>query len=326
MKTQVSRGTLALLLAAPLIGANTVAADRPAASDPVHIELFRAPKPLNLALPAYPETEQKTGGEGWVLVNFMVDTQGKPYEVAVVESSGNLMFEAAAVDGVGQWTFEPAMLGNQPTDASMDYKINFVMTTPATGARVAFVKAYRRLRQKIEQGDRAGADADLAVLEVRNLYEDSFKALALYLYHSKWGTETQQLADLRRAVAGEKRPIYLPRDTFGALLHDMLLLQVKTNDYASALVTWELLKGVSKKRATAWQSTIDQIEVLRKDDKAFRMSGRVEHPSWQTRLLKSRFELAVLSGKVAEIKLRCDKQYVFFRYEPGVRYTVDRRK
>jgi hypothetical protein len=35
------------------------------------------------------------------------------------------------------------------------------------------------------------------------------------------------------------------------------------------------------------------------------------------------FEIAVSSGRVSEIKLRCERQYVFFRYEPGVQYKVD---
>jgi len=37
------------------------------------------------------------GREGWVVLNMMIDPQGKPYEAMVVDSSGNPAFEKAAL-------------------------------------------------------------------------------------------------------------------------------------------------------------------------------------------------------------------------------------
>ena len=47
--------------------------------------------------------------------------------------------------------------------------------------------------------------------------------------------------------------------------------------------------------------------------------------SWFYMLFKKRFQIAVTNGELAEIKLRCDKQYVFFRYEPDIQYRVSDR-
>jgi hypothetical protein len=44
--------------------------------------------------------------------------------------------------------------------------------------------------------------------------------------------------------------------------------------------------------------------------------------SWNYELLKRRFQIEVASGKVAEIKLRCDRQYVFFQFDPKLQYTI----
>jgi len=35
-----------------------------------------------------------------------------------------------------------------------------------------------------------------------------------------------------------------------------------------------------------------------------------------------RFSIVVASGAVKEIKLRCQKQYLFFRYQPGLEYSI----
>jgi hypothetical protein len=34
----------------------------------------------------------------------------------------------------------------------------------------------------------------------------------------------------------------------------------------------------------------------------------------------------VTSGAVSEIKLRCEKQYLFFKYQPGVQYSIGSKK
>jgi hypothetical protein len=43
-------------------------------------------------------------------------------------------------------------------------------------------------------------------------------------------------------------------------------------------------------------------------------------------LFRNRFSIAVKSGGVSEIKLRCERQYLFFRYEPGVQYSIGSKK
>jgi len=48
-----------------------------------------------------------------------------------------------------------------------------------------------------------------------------------------------------------------------------------------------------------------------------------DHESWGGRLFKKRFAISVKKGAVSEIKLRCKKKYVFFKYEPDIEYTVN---
>ena len=47
--------------------------------------------------------------------------------------------------------------------------------------------------------------------------------------------------------------------------------------------------------------------------------------SWYHALLKNKFQLEVASGAIAEVKLRCSRQYLSFRFDPKLQYTISGR-
>ncbi len=290
-------------------------------------ETFKGPEILRSGNLAYPVSESSEGNEGWVVLDMMIDPKGKPYEVTVVDSTGNPAFEKTALRGVQYFAFAPAIRDGTPIDSSFTLKIKFAMSTPQKGAHQEFVRAYRRATKAIEAGERAKADEEMRNLKVENLYEDAFLNLANYYYHRKWGTEADQLADLRRAVAGERRPQYLERATFLGVLTALLNLEVRGKDYGAALATWKILQPfVAKKDLPAYLKTIDQIVSLQNSDSAVRMSAQItKGTAWYGQLFKKNFQIAVASGKVSEIKLRCEEAYLIFRYDPQLQYKVDAR-
>jgi TonB family protein len=294
------------------------------AQPPVAVETYKGPKGIDLQPAPYPESERKNGAEGWVLVNLMIDPEGKPYEMAVADSTGNPVFDKAALAQVAKWRFEPATMNGKPIDASSNVKLTFLLTGE-TGMRPAFAKLYKDVLKAVEAGDRESADSKLARLEALNLYEDAFRGIARYMYCRKWGTQWQQLDALRRAIAGERSPRYLPKDVFVSTLQAALSLEIRLQDYARALQTWETLSatGLDDTTRAKWQKSIDEIQALRTNDQAYAVGGDFgDQSSWFYQLLKRKFQIEVASGSIAEIKLRCDRQYVFFRFDPQLQYTI----
>ncbi|HKS54100.1 MAG TPA: energy transducer TonB [Steroidobacteraceae bacterium] len=313
---------IALLALCALMNAVHAAEEsQPAVASP--IELYKGPKGIALEAPPYPFSERQQGGEGWVIVNMMIDPNGKPYEATVVESTGNPVFEKAALAAVEKWRFEPATVNGTPIDAGGNYKLQFQLSGE-TGAKEPFVRAYKQLLAAVEAGDRERADSRLALLKPHNLYEDAYAGLAYYGYYRKWGTAAQQLSAIRRAIAGEKHARYLPKGAFTQAQQTAMALEIETGDYARALRTWAALRdNIDPEQRTRMQKSVDQIEALRTGDKAFYLDAEITMgSSWYYELLKQRFQINVTSGKVAEIKLRCDQQYVFFRYDPALQYTI----
>jgi TonB family protein len=294
----------------------------PGAAD---VDVFEGPKWLGGPFPAYPTSEKAEGKEGWVQLGMMIDSTGKPYEVTVIDSSGNAVLEQAAVKGVDRLSFRPARHGSIPVDSSYELKIAFYDNAPVNGATQPYVAGFNDLVKAVDANDRSRAGDALAKLNPRNLHEDALFGFGKYLYDRKWGTQQEQLADLRRAVAQEGAPRYLPPPVFRTALTAQLALYIDMEDYADALNVWKTLKPIVEESARdQWQSKIDKIEALRSSDEVVHTSAWIDPgTSWHGRLFKNRFGILVLGGAVSEIKLYCDKQYLFFKYEPGTQYTVN---
>ena len=115
----------------------------------VEIATFVPPERVELKLPNYPMNQRQTHGEGWVFVQFMVGTDGKPYEIEVVDSMGSRSFERAAVKSVERWKYKPATYNGTPVDSSEITKIRFHIDPPAKGASANFISRYRQISKLI---------------------------------------------------------------------------------------------------------------------------------------------------------------------------------
>ncbi len=79
---------------------------------PVQLEYARAPAPN------YPRNAQRLGQTGTVMLQVLVDIDGRPLEVTVSQSSGNReLDEAARLQILKRWSFRPAMKDGQAVRA-----------------------------------------------------------------------------------------------------------------------------------------------------------------------------------------------------------------
>jgi len=277
---------------------------------------------------AYPMEEVLDGREGWVMLDMMIDPKGEPYEVMVIDSSGNPAFEKAALRAVKAVTFQPAQRGGTPIDSSFGFKMKFAIRHMANGASPAFVAAYRRFYKAVQASDKTTADAELVSLHPQNLYEDAFANFGKFYYHRQWGTTVEQWQDLERAIAGEKKPTYLPKDSFVVALYAKFALEIEARDYGRALDTWEILEPLAPPAMRKdVQRVVDDLRARQLGTQPVRQPAVIgEHNNWSSVLFRNRFSVEVTSGSVNEIKLRCAQQFLFFKYQPDVQYSIGAKK
>jgi protein TonB len=75
--------------------------------------------------PRYPTQAQRSGTEGWVEVDFKVDTEGKVRDAKVAQAQPRHVFDRSALEAVNRWRFQPAMRNGQPVATELRRRIQF---------------------------------------------------------------------------------------------------------------------------------------------------------------------------------------------------------
>lgn len=73
----------------------------------------------------YPTAAMRTRQQGWVVVTFTVDPDGKTSDVKVLESQPRHVFDRAATDAVERYRFTPAMKNGEAVSSVKQQRIEF---------------------------------------------------------------------------------------------------------------------------------------------------------------------------------------------------------
>ena len=86
---------------------------------------MKAPNKIVDVAPAYPPVAQRARVEGVVILEAVIDAQGRVASVRVLRSIA--LLDEAAVDAVKQWRFTPALLNAEPVPVVMTVTVNFTL-------------------------------------------------------------------------------------------------------------------------------------------------------------------------------------------------------
>lgn len=104
--------------------AKQVAKQQPAPTQQLQIQnakLLRQP-------PAhYPPAAARARRQGWVDVEFTINTDGSVSDVHVVDSKPSRIFDHAATSAVARWEYQPASRNGQPMAVTKRQRINFTL-------------------------------------------------------------------------------------------------------------------------------------------------------------------------------------------------------
>ena len=317
---------LTVMFSAATLGQPTTSeSETSAPAGSVQAEKWIAPIPVESIGLHYPAAEDRANVEGWVLVEMMLDRKGKPFEVAVVASSGNPNFEKEAVRAAESVNFSPGTLNGQPTESVFRLKIQFAKGASGPAARPDFIAHYLSLQRAVAAGNKDAADDAMQGLNVGNLYEDAYFGLASYQYARRWGDETQQLAGLRRAIAYESRAKYLAETEFRSALIQCLALEVRLHRYLEAQDTWASLQssGADPAIQSKIRPMMQQIDKIRVSGIAYDVPGSMPNGTWTLGLYKSKFRIKVDQGHISDIRLRCAKGFERFAFDPVREFQLD---
>ncbi len=90
-------------------------------------DLDQRPEPRVRISPVYPFDMRRSGLNGEVVVEFIVDTQGNVRDPVVV-SSTHPGFEQAAIDAVSKWKFRPGRKAGAAQNTRVQQRVAFTLT------------------------------------------------------------------------------------------------------------------------------------------------------------------------------------------------------
>ena len=71
--------------------------------------------PFLTVLPDYPQRAAARGIQGWVIVEFTVDTLGRVIDPRVVDAQPSHIFNASALKAVLRYKYKPRVVHGEPT-------------------------------------------------------------------------------------------------------------------------------------------------------------------------------------------------------------------
>jgi TonB family protein len=84
---------------------------------------IQEPRRIRGAAPAYPELARRAGVFGKVVLECVIDTDGRVTELRVM--SGHPLLAGAALDAVRRWEYTPTTLNGQPIRVILTVTVNF---------------------------------------------------------------------------------------------------------------------------------------------------------------------------------------------------------
>jgi TonB family protein len=111
------------------------------------------PRAVSQARPVYPRGMQASGLRGEVVVDFLVDIEGRVRN-AYAARSLNPAFDDPAVDAVRQWKFQPALAGGRPVPMRMQVPIVFTLEGVSEGGAGPLSEVRKRDLSKVPEAFR----------------------------------------------------------------------------------------------------------------------------------------------------------------------------
>jgi hypothetical protein len=130
----------------------------------------------------------------------MIDTQGKPHDIAVAGSNGVREYESAASAKVFHCKWLPGTRAARSIDARGDFHFFYWNSLDRRNSK-GFAPAYNAFVAAVTAGDKVKADTEISRLQEFNIFDGTLRNYSQFLYDRNWGGPAQQLEDLRALSA-----------------------------------------------------------------------------------------------------------------------------
>ncbi len=283
----------------------------------------------NKIQPEYPRGDLYSGKEGWVLFNVVVDEEGTPREANIVDYSATQDMKKAARKALMKSKFTPGKLNGQSIESTAYFRYSFSIEG-GVGASRSFRRLYKKFNKHLDKQNIQTAQETLSELEEKtslNNYERAFINFSKFRLAFVKGEQKNQPLYLNRALGYESKGKdlnYLSEELRAIARRQLFILQVEQKHYADALSTYEEMnKNQQKEDIELFKDTYQAIKTLKSDDQTFSIREQLDDRGFLFHsLIKNSISIFDAQGELNELRLRCQKKYVYFDYSPNKQWNI----
>lgn len=288
--------------------------------------------PIEQPDPAYPQSLEKSGQEGWVRMHFVVAPDGRAIDPLIIDSSGGPDFEDEARKALASWRFTPPETGKEDAHNLVNIR------SEIRGSRDSATRSFRRDHQRIvldlvhERNEDARAKMDeLYASGGFNTYESTMLWLMMGRVDGAENNDVGKLECYRRALA-VSTPRTLRVENKRSLLEKIFELEDQFGHYSNALQAFRSLTAASGEvdvneavaaRAAQIQELVDGDEdIVAKAAIYNPCNCEAGEPLWYYKPARRTFSFANLSGNVERFEARCENHRVQGPVEAGTEWAL----
>lgn len=282
-------------------------------------------------LPDYPYSQRRENSSGAVQLIFMVNKEGKPFEIMVANSSLNA-FTVVTVPALKKYRYEPATLNGKPVESRQTLRVKFRIDKQKQGASADFTRYYKKLKTELERENPENKRATKFIRKmekasVKNLYALTYSGLAWLEYSMHFGTADDKIDALKDIVLfdieEEKEHKVLSKAASISVMGNLLELLINTGRYGEALSYYKRLQPKSEKISTTFSDAITQIKNIQTSDASFIREITINNDGFvQLNLFKRSFQIEPIQGKIDTLKFRCDTKYFEVAFSVDASYQI----
>lgn len=272
---------------------------------------FIKPYPTYREEAHFPMSMRRKARDGWVMLSFVVDKEGKVSEPVVIDSSGERAYEKSAMDAIVDWKFKPGRLDGKAMEVSnLTKRLSFTVTGDSRGVRRSFLTSYNEFIQLMQKGEfDAARDAleDMGDNGRKNMYEDAYFWVAKELYAGATGDNDSRLKYLRRAIGYHDQ--FLSDQLNIVTLVKLFFAEIEAGYYHRALWVADRVKrseGGDQQRAVYEYE--ESVREWLHSKPVINTAGEIDgRGTWYVQVARPQLALTIDSGQVESAELRCER-------------------
>lgn len=317
---------LILILSASLAQLN---GDWSAESKVLDIVVFKEPEFIKPPKIVYPPRQFLYHEEGWVRLRAVIDLEGRPTEIVVTDSVGDKSFHTAAYRALKNSKFQPGEQNGEKVESKFWWQVTYELKNKTAFYHRPFKRLFIGVVSDIGENRKSKALSGLESLRKRKrtLHEDAMYWTAKYYFDQVWGSTSEQLASINRALGYDETRRYVDANLRQKLLWSKFHLQIDRKLFADALDTLSMfveLDGIDEsilKQAIEYKKAIDALATA---GTAYAIDASIDRRGrWDYALLRNHFGITDVEGLVDEFIVSCQRDRFRFEYAPDFEYELD---